>query len=208
MLDIINMKKLSLLFILIASVFVVSSSAQFTEQEQKNEQSSGRKMLPFAMGMSLAVLSERHNDNFLEVISTLQESIRYYSAELKPVVDMKVDENEWIRRETVASALKSLQKKSSQPDRWQMLMGGYFGDIFVELKKAEISGERVNSKQIKFYIEAISALETGTPDEIQLGVRAKFKEFAELSKIENFAIDTNNKILRTKVLEILDEIME
>ena len=187
---------------------MVNSAAQFTAPIQNNEQNSEQTMLPFAMGMSLAVLSERHDDNFLSVITTLQESIRYYSAELKPVVDLKVDDNEWTRRETVSTALKSLQKKSSQPDRWQMLMGSYFGDIFVEMKKAEDTGQRVNSAQIKFYIEAINALETGTPEGIPRNVQEKFRQFGEFSKLESFSSEENKTLLKTKVLEILDEIIE
>lgn len=202
------MKKISLLFILIASVFAVNAMAQFTTPKQESELKSEQKMLPFAMGMSLAVLSARHNDNFLEVTKMLQSGIRYYSAELKPVVNLNTDENAEIRRETVATALKSLKTKSSKNDRWQMLMGSYFGDIFVELKKAEDSGEKADNKQIKFLIEAINALEGGTPSEIPWNVQSKFKDFGKLSKVKDFTTEKNNQRLRKKVLNILDEIMK
>ncbi len=203
-----KMKNIALLTLLIVCIFTVNTAAQFTTPKQENELKSEQKMLPFAMGMSLAVLSARHNDNFLAVITMLQSGVRHYSAELKPVVELKADENEEIRRETVAKALKELQTKSSQTDRWQMLMGSYFGDIFVELKKAEDTGKKVDSNQVKFLIEAINALEGGTPAEIPWNVQSKIKEFGKLSKIKDFSTKKNDKLLRKKVLDILDEIMK
>ncbi len=158
------------------------------------------------MGMSLEVLSAKHNDSFLEVISMLQTGVRYYSEELKPVVELKADENLEVRREAVAKAQKELKMKSGQTDRWQMLMGEHFGDIFVELKKAEDTGEKIDNARVTFYMEAINALETGTPADIPRNIQGKIKEFGKLLKIKDFSTKKNDKLLRKRVLDILDEI--
>ncbi|MBX7174411.1 MAG: hypothetical protein K1X72_25790 [Pyrinomonadaceae bacterium] len=200
------MKKLAFLSIIVSLFFTVNATAQFKPPANKKELTNQQKMLPFAMGMALSVLGERYDENHYEVIVSLQKQIRYWSAELKPVVDLKNEKNNYLRREVIEKATKALQEKSSQPDRWQILLGDYFGNIFVELKKAEDEKVKPDSAQIKFYIEVIEKMAQNPPQDIPWDVLDKLNKFSELSKIEDFSTDENIKLLAGKVINILDEI--
>lgn len=199
------MKKTLFLFVAIIA-FATNATAQFKPPANKKELTNQQKMLPFAMGMALSVLGERYDENHYEVIVSLQKQIRYWSAELKPVVDLKNEKNNYLRRDIVGKATKALQEKTSQPDRWQMLLGDYFGNIFVELKKAEDEKVKPDSAQIKFYIEVIEKMAQNPPKDIPWDVLDKLNKFGELSKIEDFSTDENIKLLAGKVINILDDI--
>lgn len=201
------MKKLTLLSIIIGLFLTLNISAQIGKPKS-NGLNVQQKMLPFAVGMSLCILRERYDENHYEVIASLQRQIRYWSAELKPVVELRDEKNNYIRREVLDKALKDLQAKSSQPDRWKMLIGDHFGSIFVEIKKAEDNNEAVDSEQVKFYVDLIGKMSLNPPQEIPPNVVDKFNKFGKLAEVEDFSSDVNIKLLASRVVNILDEITQ
>jgi hypothetical protein len=201
------MKKIILLSVIIGLFLTLNISAQIGKPKS-NGLNVQQKMLPFAMGMSLCVLRERYDENHYEVIASLQRQIRYWSEELKPVVDLRDEKNNYIRRDVLDKALKDLQAKSSQSDRWKMLIGDHFGSIFVEIKKAEDNNEAVDSEQVKFYVDLIGKMSLNPPQEIPSNVVDKFNKFGKLAEMEDFSSDANIKLLASRVINILDEITQ
>ncbi len=202
------MKKTIFITLIIGLFFTFSVSAQIKPPANQNELTNAQKMLPFAMGMSLAVLSERYDENYHEVIVSIQKQIRYYSVELKPVVDLKKDDSVSTRRLMVEIALDRVRAKTSVPDRWQMLVGSYFGDIFVEIKKAEDKNQKINEHEVKFAIDIISRMANNPPKDIPWNVVDKLKDFGKLTEVNDITTDANVKLLTNKVVNILSVISE
>ena len=200
------MKKSIILAVILGLFFSFSVSAQFKSPKKENGLNVQQKMIPFAMGMSLAVLRERYDENYYEALSSVQTQIRNWSAELKPVIDLKDEKNEMLRREVVDKALDSLKAKSSKPDRWQILAGGSFGDIYAEIKQAQDENRVVDSEEIKFSINLIKGLASNPPADIPWNVVDKLNKFGELSEMDNFSTDAKIKILADRVISILSDI--
>lgn len=198
------MKKLTALLILTFAVFSANISAQ-----QKNADkgafklNNAQKMIPFVMGMSLAVLRERDEKDFSSALYEMK-SIRYYSAEITPVLHLEGEKNEIFRRETVDDAVEALRKKMNETDRWKFLAGDSLGAIFVELKKASETGEKSDDEAIRFQINVIARLCEKPPTAIPTDVLKKLKDFGKLADEQTFSNKKTLDKLFAKAFDILE----
>lgn len=200
------MKKSAILLTLIISLFAVSLSAQIKTSENENTLTTEQKMLPFAMAMSLSVLGEMHDDNYLSALTMFQKQIRYWSEELKPVVEMDEDIADYKRLDISLAATKALRAKSNDSDKWQMLIGEQFGTIYALIKKSRINNSPINEGDLKFNIEMISILANKAPADIPSNINAKFKDFGKLKDSENITSEANIEKIIDKVKNILNTI--
>lgn len=200
------MKKLSILTILIGLFLTASVSAQFKAPKDDKTLTTEQKMLPFAMAMSLSVLGEMHDEQNLAVLTIFQQQIRYWSNELKPVIEMDANIADYKRMDISLTATKAIRNKSSESDRWQMLVGEKFGTIYAMIKKNQNEGNEINVDDLKFDIEMIGLMSNNAPIDIPFNVNAKFKKFAELKDMENLTSDKSLTKISKEVIGILNTI--
>jgi hypothetical protein len=200
------MKKLSILAILIGLSLSFSVSAQFKSPKDEKVLTTEQKMLPFAMSMSLSVMGEMHDDQYLSVLTIFQKQISYWSEELKSVVELDKDVADYKRMDVALTATKALRAKSSVSDRWQMLVGEQFGTIYAMIRKNKTEGKEINADDLRFNIEFISGLANKAPNDIPFNVTNKFKEFGKLKDEPNLTSNKNIKILTKEVVNILSAI--
>lgn len=93
------MKKLSILSVIFGLFLTLNVSAQFKIPENEKALTTEQKMLPFAMSMSLSVVSEMHDEQYLAVLKIFQKQVGYWSEELKPMVELEVDVADYKRME-------------------------------------------------------------------------------------------------------------
>ncbi len=201
------MKKFALLTITLGLFFTLNASAQIKLPKQQNELTKAQKMMPFALGMAVEVLSLRYDQNHYDSVVNFQTSIRYFSAELKPLVDLKDDKNEVLRAEIAAKVIKSLEAKMNPTDKWKFRTGKLFGDLFAEIKNADDKGEKVDNGAMGVYLNGITHYCNNAPKDVPWNVVAKIREVGKLADLEDFSTDKNIKKVATKVIETLDEIM-
>lgn len=191
------MKKLSILTILIAAIFAVNVSAQ------SGDLTNSQKMTPFAVGMSLSVLGEMYDENYQNALSEYQRNIRYYSNELKPVVELKKDASSYVRLDVVQTATKELRAKSSKSDRWQMLVGEQIGVIYVQIKKNSTNGDEINVDDLKFSLELIATLAGNAPEDIPEDIVKQFKKIGALKDRNDLASDEGIEKITDEVIKTL-----
>lgn len=202
------MKKFTLLAILIGLFLSLNISAQIKLPEQKNELTKAQKMMPFAMGMAVEVLSLRYDQNHYDAVVDFQRSIRYFAVELTPLVDLKDDKNEMLRANVAEKVIKALEAKMNPSDKWKFCSGKLFGDLYAEIKNAAETGEKVDNGSIGAYLNGITQYCNNAPKEIPWDVVAKMREVGKLADLEDFSNDKNLKTIATKVIETLSEILE
>ena len=132
------MKKTSIAVILIGLFFSLNISAQNTGLTTE------QKMLPFALGASLSVIGEMHDEQNLSVLTIFQKQLPHWSKELLPVVEMSKDAPNYKRLDIAQTATNALRAKSNDSDKWQMLVGERFGTIYAMLKKNRANGIAIN----------------------------------------------------------------
>ncbi len=194
-----NMKKTTILAILISAFLALNISAQTTQGSLTTEQ----KMIPFAVGMSLSVLGEIYDENYQVALTEFQTGISYYSAELKPVVDLKEDVSSYTRMDVALEATKAMRAKASKSDRWQMLVGERFGIIYVQFKKNKIDGDEINVDDLKFSLEMIGTLASNAPADIPEDIVEDFQELGKMKDLKNIGSEANIQKITDKVLGIL-----
>lgn len=192
------MKKNTILAILVTAFFALNISAQSLTTEQK--------MTPFAVGMSLSVLGEMHDDNYLAALSEYQKNIRYYSAELKPVIELTKDSADYKRMDIAQTATKALRDKSSKSDKWQMLVGERFGTIYVQFKKNKTEDVEINADDLKFSLDMIGVLAGNAPADIPEDVVEGFQELGKMKDLKDISSEANVQRITHKVMEILSKI--
>lgn len=192
------MKKNTILAIIISAFVAFNISAQNLTTEQK--------MTPFAVGMSLSVLGEMHDDNYQFALSEYQKNISYYSAELKPVIDLPKDAAEYKRMDIAQTATKTLRSKSSKSDKWQMLVGERFGTIYVQIRKNKTGGGEINVDDLKFSLGLIETLANNAPEDIPANIVKKFKELGRLKDLNNLTSESNIQKITDDVVTILSDI--
>jgi hypothetical protein len=202
------MKKFTLLTILLGIFLTISVSAQIKLPEQKNDLTKVQKMMPFAMGMAVEVLSLRYDQNHYDAVVDFQKSIRYFSVELTPLVDLKDDKNEMLRATVAEKVIKALEAKMNPSDKWKFRAGKLFGDLYAEIKNANNKGEKVDNGAMGAYLNGITQYCNNAPKEIPWDVVAKMREVGKLAELEDFSTDKNLKTVATKVIETLNEIMQ
>lgn len=165
-----------------------------------------QRMAPFAMGMAISVLGERHDDLHLEALKTIEGQIRYYSSELKPLTGLEPTENPYIRRDVAAKAMKGLQAKSNQSDRWKLLLGDFFGDLYIQMKRAEENPSGFDDHDLRFSLEMIGKLSENPPDDIPKNLVKAFRSLGKTTKMANIASPKNIRELASKVAGILSSL--
>jgi hypothetical protein len=201
------MKKFIFLTIILGLFLTIGISAQVKLPEQKNDLTKAQKMMPFAMGMAVEVLSLRYDQSHYDAVVDFQKSIRYFAVELKPLVDLKNDKNEILRAEIAAKTIKALEAKMNDLDKWKFRAGKLFGDLFAEIKNADDKGEKVDNGAMGAYLNGITQYCNNAPKEIPWDVVAKMREVGKLAELEDFSTDKNIKTVAAKVIETLNEIM-
>jgi hypothetical protein len=196
------MKKTTFLAILIGILLTANTFAQTNKGELTTEQ----KMLPFAIGMSISVLSETHDDNYLAVLSMIEKQIPPYSGDLKPVIDLKKDAADSQRLDVAQISAKAMRARSSKSDKWLMSVGEQFGVIYVQIKKNRDTGDAINADDLKFSLELISILAGKAPQDIPKKINSKFKEVGKLKDADNPTSDKNIKKITDEVINILNTI--
>jgi hypothetical protein len=202
------MKKFIFLTIILGLFLTIGISAQVKLPEQKNELTKAQKMMPFAMGMAVEVLSLRYDKNHYDSVVEFQKSIRYFSVELTPLVDVKDDENEMLRATVAEKVIKALELKLNPSDKWKFRAGKLFGDLFAEIKNADDKGEKVDNGAMGVYLNGITHYCNNAPKEIPWDVVEKMREVGKLANMEDFSDDKNVKLVATKVISTLKEILE
>lgn len=192
------MNKNTIFAILISAFLALNVSAQNLTTEQK--------MTPFAIGMSLSVLGEMHDENYHAALSEYQKNIRYYSAELKPVIELSKDAEDYKRLDVAQTATKALRDKSSKSDKWQMLVGERFGTIYVQFKKNKTDDVEINADDLKFSLDMIGVLAGNAPADIPADIVEEFRELGKMKDLKDIASETNVQKITNKVLEILSNI--
>lgn len=192
------MKKNTILAILISAFLALNISAQSLTTEQK--------MTPFAVGMSLSVLGEMYDENYHVALSEYQKNISYYSAELKPVVELSKDAADYKRLDIAQTATTALRGKSSKSDKWQMLVGERFGTIYVQFKKNKTEDAEINADDLKFSLDMIGVLAGNAPEDVPSEIVDKFKELGKMKDLNNITSESNVQKITDKVLEILGTI--
>lgn len=192
------MKKNIILAILITAFLALNISAQSLTTEQK--------MTPFAIGMSLSVLGEMHDENYHAALSQYQKNISYYSAELKPVIELSKDAADYKRMDIAQTATKALRDKSSKSDKWQMLVGERFGTIYVQFKKNKTDDVEINADDLIFSLDMIGVLAGNAPEDIPAEIVKKFKELGKMKDLNNITSESNIQKITAEVLEILSTI--
>lgn len=198
------MKKLILISIITVLCFAQNVSAQNGNSSLTTEQ----KMLPFAMGMSLSVVGEMHDQSNLDALIIFQRQMPYWSNELKPVVEMDSDVADYKRLDISLTATKALRAKSSDSDKWQMLVGEQFGTIYALIKKSKMNDSPINAGDLKFNIEMISILANKAPADIPSKVNSKFKDFGKLKDSSDITSEENIEKIIEKVKNILNTISD
>lgn len=178
-------------------MFAVNISAQ------TNDLTNSQKMTPFAVGMSLSVLGEMYDENYQNALSEYQRNIRYYSAELKPVVDLRKDAASYVRLDVAQEATKALRAKSSKSDRWQMLVGEQFGAIYVQFKKNSTNGDEINVGDLKFSLELIATLAANAPEDIPESIVKQFKKIGAMKDNDDLASDKGIEKITDEVIKTL-----
>ena len=199
------MKKFTYLTILLGLFLTIGVSAQIKLPNDEKGLTNEQKMLPFAMAMSLSVLGEMHDDNYLSVLSEFQK-LSHWSAELKPVTELNKDTADYKRLDISLTATKALRAKSNESDKWQMLIGEQFGTIYALIKKSRLSNDPINADDLKFNLELIGILAGKAPLDIPWDVTAKFKEVGKLKDTQNLTSDKNIQKLIDEVKNILNTI--
>jgi hypothetical protein len=202
------MKKFIFLTIILGLFLTIGISAQVKLPEQKNDLTKAQKMMPFAMGMAVEVLSLRYDKNHYDSVVEFQKSIRYFSVELTPLVDLKDDKNEMLRATVAEKVIKALELKLNPSDKWKFRAGKLFGDLFAEIKNADDKGEKVDNGAMGAYLNGITQYCNNAPKEIPWDVVAKMREVGKLADLEDFSTDKNIKTVAAKVIETLNEIMQ
>jgi hypothetical protein len=202
------MKKFTYLTIIIGLFLTLNISAQIKLPEQKNDLTKAQKMMPFAMGMAVEVLSLRYNQNHYDSVVDFQTSIRYFAVELTPLVDLKDDKNEILRTEIGEKVIKALEAKMNDLDKWKFRAGKLFGDLFAEIKSAGDKGEKVDNGAMGAYLNGITQYCNNAPKEIPWDVLEKLREVGKLANIGDFSDDSKIKLVATKVISTLKEILE
>jgi hypothetical protein len=202
------MKKFTYLTIIIGLFLTLNISAQIKLPEQKNDLTKAQKMMPFAMGMAVEVLSLRYDQNHYDAVVDFQKSIRYFAVELTPLVDLKDDKNEMLRATVAEKVIKALEAKMNPSDKWKFRAGKLFGDLFAEIKNADDKGEKVDNGAMGAYLNGITQYCNNAPKEIPWDVVAKMREVGKLADLEDFSSDKNIKTVAAKVVETLNEIMQ
>jgi putative lipoic acid-binding regulatory protein len=192
--------------LLLALILVLTGTLNVFSQSNDSGLTDEQKMLPFAMAMSLSVVGEMHDEQYLTVLTMFQRQVRYWSEELKPVVEMKKDTADYKRLDIALTATKALRDKSSKSDKWQMLVGEYFGNIYAQLKKNQINGREINADDLRFDIEMIGNLANNAPEDIPAKVNKKFKDFSKLKDLDNLTSAKCINKITDEVKEILDVI--
>jgi hypothetical protein len=201
------MKKFTLLT-LILGLFLITVSAQVKLPEQKNELTKAQKMMPFAMGMAVEVLSLRYDQNHYDALVDFQKSIRYFSVELTPLVDLKDDKNQMLRATVAEKVIKALELKLNPSDKWKFRAGKLFGDLFVEIKNADDKGEKVDNGAMGAYLNGITQYCNNAPKDIPWDILEKLREVGKLANIDDFSDYSKVKLVATKVISTLSEILE
>lgn len=196
------MKKNTILAILISAFLALNISAQTNRDGLTNEQ----KMIPFAVGMSLSVLGEMYDENYQVALTEFQTGISAYSAELKPLVDLRKDASNYVRMDTSLTATKALRAKASKSDKWQMLVGERFGTIYVQFKKNKTDGDEINADDLKFSLEMIGVLAGNAPADIPEDIVEEFQELGKMKDLKDIASEANVQRITHKVMEILSKI--
>jgi hypothetical protein len=202
------MKKFIFLTIILGLFLTIGISAQVKLPEQKNDLTRAQKMMPFAMGMAVEVLSLRYDKNHYDSVVEFQKSIRYFSVELTPLVDLKDDKNEILRAEFGEKVIKALEAKMNPLDKWKFRAGKLFGDLFAEIKNAGDKGEKVDNGAMGVYLNGITHYCNNAPKEVPWDVVAKMREVGKLADLEDFSDEKNIKTVASKVVETLSKIME
>jgi putative lipoic acid-binding regulatory protein len=192
--------------LLLTLILVLTGTLNVFSQSNDSGLTDEQKMLPFAMAMSLSVVGEMHDEQYLTVLTMFQRQVRYWSEELKPVVEMKKDTADYKRLDIALTATKALRDKSSKSDKWQMLVGEYFGNIYAQLKKNQIDGREINADDLRFDIEMIGNLANNAPEDIPAKVNKKFKDFSKLKDLDNLTSAKGINKITDEVKEILDVI--
>jgi hypothetical protein len=200
------MKKLSLLAIIFGLFLSLSAFAQIKTPKDENALTTEQKMLPFAMGMALSVLGEMHDEQHLTALTIFQKQIRYWSEELKPVVEMDKNIADFKRMDIALTATKALRAKSNDFDKWQMLVGEQFGTIYAMIKKNRTESKEINAGDLKFNLELIGILANKAPADVPWNVTAKFKEIGKLAEEKNLTSDKNIEKIIDEVKNILNTI--
>ncbi len=200
------MKKFALLLTLVLCFSAINASAQIKLPKDEKALTNEQKMLPFAMAMSLSVVGEMPDEQYLSVLTKFQKQIGYWSNELKPVVEMDKDVADYKRLDISLTASKALQAKSDKSDRWQMQIGEQFGNIYALIKKSRLSGDPINEGDLKFNLELIAILAEKAPLDIPWNATAKFKEIGKLKDTPNLTSDANIQKIIDEVKNILSSI--
>lgn len=198
------MKKSIILFFVIISIFAVNISAQTNNSDKKNSTlTNAQKMIPFVMGMSLSVLRDRDDKNFLFAIEKTKQ-IRYFSAELLPVTELESKADKELRQAVVDKASEALKNKMSKPDRWQFLAGDSMGGVYTEIKNAIENQTELDNEGVRFQINIVARLCENPPEDIPADVLKKLTEFGKLADEETYSNKKTMDKLFKKVFEVLD----
>lgn len=186
------MKKSIILFFVIISIFAVNISAQTNNSDKKNSTlTNAQKMIPFVMGMSLSVLRDRDDKNFLFAIEKTKQ-IRYFSAELLPVTELESKADKELRQAVVDKASEALKNKMSKPDRWQFLAGDSMGGVYTEIKNAIENQTELDNEGVRFQINIVARLCENPPEDIPADVLKKLTEFGKLADEETYSNKKND----------------
>ncbi|MBS1792655.1 MAG: hypothetical protein JSS81_02305 [Acidobacteria bacterium] len=186
-------------FLLIAVLLLVAGQAAAQNAGLTNEQ----KMLPFATGMSLAVLRERHENNFQDVVDRVGRQIRYYSEELKPVRELTKNTPPMTRRTVVDQAVDELRAKMSRSDRWQFLAGDALGTLYVEIGSKIEAREPLDAETIRFQLNLLERLTENTPADIPSEIAGKLKEIGALGQSDALTDKATIDELIGKTVELI-----
>lgn len=198
------MKRSIILFFVIISIFAVNISAQTNNSDKKNSNlTNAQKMIPFVMGMSLSVLRDRDDKNFLFAIEKTKQ-IRYFSAELLPVTELESKADKELRQAVVDKASEALKNKMSKPDRWQFLAGDSMGGVYTEIKNAIENQTELDNEGVRFQINIVARLCENPPEDIPADVLKKLTEFGKLADEETYSNKKTMDKLFKKVFEVLD----
>lgn len=186
-------------FLLIAVLLLVAGQAAAQNAGLTNEQ----KMLPFATGMSLAVLREQHENNFQDVVDRVGRQIRYYSEELKPVRELTKNTPPMTRRTVVDQAVDGLRAKMSRSDRWQFLAGDALGTLYVEIGSKIEAREPLDAETIRFQLNLLERLTENTPADIPSEIAGKLKEIGALGQSDALTDKATIDELIGKTVELI-----
>lgn len=175
-------------------------------QVKQTTMSKEQKMLPFAVGMSLSVLGEMHDENYASALAVFQKDMPTYSAALKPVVELRKDAADYVRLDVAQTATKALRSQAGATEKWLLLVGERFGSIYVQIKKSGINDTKIDADELKFSLDLVSTLAGNAPKDVPQEIAEKIAAFGKLKDHKTLGSDASIEAITEKVMEILSAI--